>query len=76
MTRLNSAVHAGENDIGLIPDPGLHGAELSPLYRPIVFTEPDRSVDPASWLEHVPFAFWIVDALQPDIFVELAPLGK
>ena len=56
----------------MIPDPGLHvRAELSPLYRPIVFTEPDRSVDPASWIEHVPFAFWIVDALQPDIFVEL-----
>jgi hypothetical protein len=56
----------------LIHDPGLHvKAELSPLYRPIVFTEPDRSVDPPSWLEHIPFAFWIVEAVQPDIFVEL-----
>jgi hypothetical protein len=41
------------------------------LYRPIVFREPDRLVDPPSWLEHIPFAFWIVDALRPATFVEL-----
>ena len=26
---------------------------------------------PASWVEHVPFAFWIVDGLRPASFVEL-----
>ena len=41
------------------------------LSRPIVFQEPDRAVDPPSWLEHVPFAFWIVDSLRPSTLVEL-----
>ncbi len=41
------------------------------LYRPIVFQEPERVVHPPSWLEHVPFAFWLVDALRPAVFVEL-----
>ncbi len=41
------------------------------LLRPVVFQEPDRLVHPPSWLEHIPFAFWIVDALRPDRFVEL-----
>ena len=36
------------------------------LHRSIVFQEPDRLVDPPSWLEHIPFAFWIVDGLRPD----------
>ena len=35
------------------------------------FEEPDRVVDPPSWLEHIPFAFWIVDALRPAVLVEL-----
>jgi hypothetical protein len=41
------------------------------LYRPIVFDEPDRLVDPPSWIEHIPFAFWLIDALRPAVFVEL-----
>jgi hypothetical protein len=41
------------------------------LYRPIVFHTPERAVHPPSWLEHTPFAFWIVDALRPATFVEL-----
>jgi hypothetical protein len=41
------------------------------LYRPIVFREPDRVVPPPSWLEHIPFAFWIVDVLRPAVLVEL-----
>jgi hypothetical protein len=41
------------------------------LYRPIVFQEPGRVVHPPSWLEHIPFAFWLVDALRPGTFVEL-----
>jgi Methyltransferase domain/Glycosyl transferases group 1 len=45
--------------------------ELRFLYRPIVFLEPDRIVHPASWLDYTPFAFWIVDALRPSLFVEL-----
>src|SRR5918993_2647958 len=41
------------------------------LYRPIMFHAPERAVDPPSWLDHTPFAFWIIDALQPATFVEL-----
>ncbi len=41
------------------------------LYRPIVFLEPERVVHPPSWLEHVPFAFWMVEAARPRVFVEL-----
>src|SRR5687768_4507009 len=41
------------------------------LYRPIVFRQPDRVVNPGSWLEHVPFAFWVVDAVRPATLVEL-----
>ena len=41
------------------------------LFRPIVFMPPDRTVHPPSWLEHVPFAFWLIDVLRPRVFVEL-----
>jgi hypothetical protein len=41
------------------------------LYRPIVFDEPQRIVHPGSWIEHIPFAFWITDVLRPAVFVEL-----
>jgi len=41
------------------------------LHRPIVFAEPERIAAPASWLDHTPFAFWIVDALRPTMLVEL-----
>ena len=47
----------------------MEGAQF--LYRPIVFHTPERAVHPPSWLEHTPFAFWIVDALRPATFVEL-----
>jgi hypothetical protein len=41
------------------------------LYRPVVFREPMRVVPPLSWLEHIPFAFWLVEAVRPEVFVEL-----
>jgi Methyltransferase domain/Glycosyl transferases group 1 len=41
------------------------------VLRPIVFLDPDRVVSPPSWLEHVPFAFWLIDVLRPRVFVEL-----
>jgi Methyltransferase domain/Glycosyl transferases group 1 len=39
--------------------------------RPIVLMEPQRAVHPPSWLEHVPFAFWLMEVLRPRVFVEL-----
>src|SRR5262245_35048939 len=47
------------------------GADFRFLYRSIVFMEPERAVPPISWLDYTPFAFWIVDALRPSVFVEL-----
>ena len=41
------------------------------LLRSIVFTRPVRLVDPPSWVPHVPFAFWLIDALRPRTVVEL-----
>lgn len=37
---------------------------------PIVLLEPDRA-DSWPWLGHVPFAFWLVEALRPRTIVEL-----
>ena len=45
--------------------------ELAVLLRPIAFHRPRRAVAPPSWLDYTPFAFWLVDALQPDRLVEL-----
>ncbi|MCS3799958.1 glycosyltransferase [Niastella sp. OAS944] len=28
-------------------------------------------VEPSAWIEHIPFAFWLIEALQPKSFVEL-----
>ncbi len=44
---------------------------IARIFRPIVLLEPDRTVLPPSWLEHVPFAFWLIDVLRPRVFVEL-----
>lgn len=37
----------------------------------LVLAEPERLVDEAAWVGHIPFAFWVVDALRPRSFVEL-----
>jgi O-antigen biosynthesis protein len=36
-----------------------------------LFWEPVRLVPPEPWVGHIPFAFWLVKALRPEIFVEL-----
>jgi hypothetical protein len=36
-----------------------------------LFWEPIRLVPPEPWVGHIPFAFWLVKALRPEIFVEL-----
>jgi hypothetical protein len=36
-----------------------------------LFWEPVRLVPPESWVGHIPFAFWLVKALRPEMFVEL-----
>jgi GT2 family glycosyltransferase len=36
-----------------------------------LFWEPVRLVPPEPWVGHIPFAFWIVKTLRPEMFVEL-----
>src|SRR5437764_4408932 len=37
---------------------------------------PPQQLDPQSaWLEHAPFAFWLIEALRPRILVELGTHG-
>ncbi len=43
---------------------------LQYLIRPIVFREPNLLMD-STWHGHIPFAFWIVEALRPKVLVEL-----
>lgn len=44
--------------------------KFNPLDHPICFSYPLRVV-PSSWMEHVPFAMFLIDALKPKLFVEL-----
>src|SRR5438445_13774306 len=44
--------------------------ELAPILRESMFWTPERKA-PSAWIEHVPFAFWLVDVLPPSIIVEL-----
>lgn len=53
------------------PVPAPHTRDLERLYRPIVLTEPNRLVFPPPWIGHIPFAFWVIDALRPTSLVEL-----
>src|SRR5271166_1160218 len=41
------------------------------VVRPIVFETPDRLTEIVSWHGHIPFAFWLIDAIRPRVLVEL-----
>ncbi len=43
---------------------------LAPIFRRSIFWTPERDA-PSAWVEHVPFAFWLVDVLRPRRIVEL-----
>ena len=44
---------------------------FNPLNFPIIFSFPDRLVEPGSWVGHIPFAMYLVSVLLPRVFVEL-----
>jgi GT2 family glycosyltransferase len=46
------------------------GDELAAIFRHSLLWTPER-LAPSAWLEHVPFAFWLVDVLRPKTIVEL-----
>ncbi len=37
----------------------------------IVFEFPEKIEPPFSWVKHIPFAFFLIEAIKPEIFVEL-----
>lgn len=39
--------------------------------RPSIWWTPDRLKAPASWAGHIPFAFWLIDVIRPNVLVEL-----
>ena len=44
---------------------------FTPLDFPIVFSSPDRLVEPNGWVGHIPFAMALVEIIRPRLFVEL-----
>jgi hypothetical protein len=42
---------------------------------PASLWRPARIVDPDAWIEHIPFAFWLIGVLRPRTVVELGTLG-
>jgi hypothetical protein len=40
-------------------------------FNNIVFTEPQFNDQPSAWIEHIPFAFFLIEKLRPKTFVEL-----
>jgi len=38
------------------------------------FWSPEHVTSPLSWVGHIPFAFWIMEAASPGVLVELAVL--
>jgi Methyltransferase domain len=57
----------------------VHSDEAGAIERRVVFGSesgvelqyPARLVWPSPWIGHIPFAFWLVDALRPRVVVEL-----
>ena len=47
-----------------------HRASLGDFVSKASFWKPDY-VSSSAWLEHAPFAFWLVDTIRPTVFVEL-----
>ena len=41
------------------------------LLSEIIFEKPERIKEPYSWVQHIPFAFFLIDILRPELVVEL-----
>lgn len=46
------------------------GIDFNPLKHPVCLRMPRRDLSSA-WMEHVPFAFYLMDTFRPNVFVEL-----
>ncbi|KAA0274544.1 MAG: hypothetical protein DPW18_11035 [Chloroflexi bacterium] len=45
--------------------------KFNPLDYPISLSKPVRVVPPTAWIEHIPFALFLIDLLRPRLLVEL-----
>jgi glycosyltransferase involved in cell wall biosynthesis len=50
-------------------------ASLRACLSPASFWTPERLGPQVSWVEHAPFAFWLIEALRPRVLVELGTHG-
>ena len=50
-------------------------SEFNPLDYPISFAQPLRLASQWAWVEHIPFAMFLIDNLRPKLFVELGTHG-
>jgi Methyltransferase domain len=51
--------------------PNLDDTPPPPNWGSLELMYPHRLVAPPAWVAHIPFAFWIVEAMRPDTIVEL-----
>lgn len=66
-----SAADAGKGKLLNLPYGSTEASDsLGPVARPITFLQPELDASSA-WRGHVPFAFWVVEALKPRSIVEL-----
>ena len=54
-----------------LPHPSEREIKLSSFLSEAALSYPDYIDAVSAWTEHVPFAFWLIQALGPDCFVEL-----
>ena len=48
---------------------------MQKLFRPVLTLYPERLDIGSAWIGHLPFAFWIIDAVKPGSLVELGTHG-
>src|SRR5512145_1436241 len=58
------------SEIILHEEKPLMKAALLPIQHPIIFSRPRRIVS-SGWIQHTPFAFFLMDLFRPRLFVEL-----
>jgi GT2 family glycosyltransferase len=49
----------------------IENKRFNPIDHPIIFSKPKRLLNSSAWIQHIPFAFFLIEILQPKIFVEL-----
>ena len=60
----------------VLPSPsGEKASTLQAFLSPASFWVPDQLGPQFAWLEHAPFAFWLIEALRPRVLVELGTHG-